>query len=458
MVVGEKMTGKNIILITIDSLRADHISCLGYSRLTTPNLDNIANEGILFTQAIATGPETRPSITSILTSTYPLMYGGYSSFFNKRRISLAEILKENGYTTAAFHSNPYLSKFYGYDRGFDIFQDFLKVSPLREEVKKFKEYIKIKYKHLFDFSRRVYGKVYNFIRKLEPIDECANAEAINKEAISWLKNNSSNFFLWLHYMDTHANYAPPKNYKPSYISLKEVRKLNENIHNTKGENNVKKLIDLYDGEIRYVDYNIGLFLNELKKMRISDDTFIIITADHGEEFGEHGGYMHTPKLYDELIRVPLIIIGPELENRIISKQVSLLGLAPTVLDLLNIKKPITFQGDSLLPLMKGMKTEFSDAISEVCVWEKDPFKIDLKKRKTSLRTEQWKYILNEDGSEELYNLQDDPRERKNLVEKEREKVIKFKSKIMKHILTEQEMDEKEKLREKIKMLKKVKKI
>jgi arylsulfatase A-like enzyme len=452
---------KNVILITIDSLRADHLGCFGYSRNTSPNLDNLAKEGILFLQAISNGPGTRQSFQSILTSTYPLMYGGYE-YLSDKRTTIAEVLKENRYSTAAFHSNPFLSRFYGYDRGFDMFDDNIGVKGLGLNDAKQKIIDKLRtYKKLFVIIKSMY---YFFKGGELPH---ATADMINRKAITWMKTNPDKFFVWLHYMDVHNPFVPPYNhlrqFHAHHISRRGMFKLNNKMFNKPNKiskDELKTLIDLYDGEIRYLDDAIGSFLNELKETGILDSTIIIVTSDHGEEFKEHGGLGHGPKLYDVSLHVPLIVYIPEFmdKNAAIKNLVSLLDIPPTILDLIGIQQNENFQGTTLVPIIMGQQKS-SGVISEVSHGE-NSLKIDPTKRKISYRTENWKYIHDEENNRrELYDLQSDPNETKNLIAREREKAKEFESVIVDHISI---IESKSGLtfleKEKIKKLKKLRKI
>jgi len=195
----------NLILLTIDCLRADHLSCLGYSKKTTPNLDNLASASALFTQAISVGSSTPSSFIAMFTSSYPLMYGG-KLWITDSRTTLAQVLKEHGYHTAAFHSNPWISSYHGYHKGFDTFDDSFQ--------KGWRESLMRKPKGLIKRIGGINSKLYELLSKVyvaTMVDKpYAKAEVLNKEAISWLKDNANNFFLWLHYMDVHEPYFPPK--------------------------------------------------------------------------------------------------------------------------------------------------------------------------------------------------------------------------------------------------------
>lgn len=441
---------KNVILITIDSLRADHLSCLGYSKKTTPQLDRIAKHGVLFKQAISNGTSTPTSFRAILTSTYPLMYDD-PRYLSSYRLTISEILKRGGYSTAAFHSNPFLSSIVGFNRGFDTFRenlDFKKEVFLdginAEGMKRFfspllfrKELIKFKLKKLYKISK---GEVF------------ARANIINEMALSWLKEHPERFFIWLHYMDVHSPYIPPIEFRNfiSFFSTVNALRVNIKFKQSKvkkspekiSELDLKKLIDLYDAEIGYADMAVGALLTGLRKMDALDETLLIITSDHGEEFLEHGniGHFSEEQLYDELLRVPLILYAPEIgENIIINEQVELLSIAPTIVDAIGLNTARdNFMGVSLLPLLTRGRAESKGVISETS------------KNKLSYREPGWKFICDKEHKKmELYDLHNDPNEKYNIADKEKEKAQEFKRQILQHLMNV----EREKIRRKIRRLK-----
>lgn len=459
---------KNIILITIDCLRADHLSCYGHNRKTTPNIDKLAGRGILFSQAIANSCNTQHSFPSILTSSYSFMDN--SMTLSNQRTTIGEVLKKVGYSTAAFHSNPFLSKEFNYDRGFDTFYDFNKPSKTKNPFRT----------KLIDFGSRLTSALnendvlYKFLKRLvvfynryfkKPGIPHARAEEINKKALSWLEKCSGPFFLWVHYMDAHYPYTPLSKVFGPPISKQEMLKFNKKLKHNFSLNKLSKeelntAIDLYDSEIKYIDNRIGILLNKLKKMNKLKNTHIIVTADHGEAFAEHKELFHGEKLYDELLHVPLIISSPGFKAKRISQQVSLLDLAPTILGILGLPKPENFLGNSLCPLIKGKKMKLPAVISEEGYKKGLLYKPSLGK-KISYRTEEWKYIYNENARDELYNLKKDSKELKNLVNKEKMIAKKLKSKILKHISMEKEQKiytEKGEIQKRIEVLKVIGKI
>jgi len=437
---------KNVILITVDCLRSDHLSCYGYNKDITPNLNYLANRGALFLQAISNGPYTGASFPVVFSSEYPCIFPKeYENinqlnpprFLSQNGVLLAEVLKKNNYSTGAFQdSNPYISSYYGYNRGFDFFEDFLNLSKTKSSAhsKWIKQLKSLLRRHeFFQTLIQLWGFVKTYIFGAYPIQ---GAERITKEAISWVEKQARPFFLWIHYMDVHEPYVPPNEYLKRFRWIgKRLKHFNydtKNMYKTE----LKLLISLYDGEIRYADQAIGLLLEKLQRLNILNDTFIVVTADHGEEFGEHGEFQHHPKLYDELLHVPLIIAGPGIQKIEVKKQVGLIDLAPTILDLLNIPKVDVFCGTSLVPLLNGLKDEKTTPVISEYFSEG--------RRGISYRTNEWKYIvLFEYASkqiiqEELYNLQSNPVETINLVNSEREKVKELRSKVLSHIAIEEQ--------------------
>ena len=380
------------------------------------------------------------------------------------RTTLAQLLKEHGYHTAGFHSNPYLSSYCGFCRGFETFHDSLPHSSREGRPSKANESTK----PITDAR----GKLHEFLRRIYagPVAEYpyCKGEDLNRKAISWLRTNPSNFFLWIHYMDAHEPYTPLSRFTPS-LKGGHVWRVLQKARTTPASlspQEVNWLIGLYDGGIRYVDRMIGSLLRELQRINTLGSTFIIITADHGQEFLEHEHYGHGVHLYDELIRVPLVITGPELGNKVIRQQVSIIDLAPTILDILHIEKPRAFLGKSLLPLIiaQDLQTGDSEAISEGATEVKSEMRtkvrFDCNDRMISLRTSKWKYLYTEGEQHELYNLQSDPNETRNLIDSDPEIAAELRAKIVAHIEFEEEcaLGDKELIKTKIRRLKRAGKI
>ncbi len=409
---------KNVVLITIDCLRADHMSCYGYKRKTTPFLDGLAKKGLFCKNAFANGPNTRHSVPSFLTSTYPLLFlqEAKTGKFHEGRKSIAEILRRHRYMTGAIHSNPYISKFYGYDRGFDYFNDFL-VGQVEDEIERNK-IIRAMHEGLKGFKA--------VIMKRLPHED---GQKINDIAFKLAEDMEQPFFLWLHYMDVHMPYVPPNQFLSElglkkYSHAKKVwmgKKIDDaEMRKQIKEEEIEDYINLYDGCIRYTDWVIKELISKFE--RDYDNIFFAITADHGEEFREHGDLSHLEKLYDELLHVPLIFYGKDIDAGVIGKPVSLLSLAPTILHFLGIEKDEQMQGKNVFEANNFIIAE---------AWKDE--------RITAYRDDEWKFIIK--GSKvELYNLKEDAEEHHNLHEngKYKEKIKDFKKIISKHVKEQEE--------------------
>lgn len=391
---------KNIILITIDSLRTDFLGCCSSeNKDITPNLDQFAEKSIIFENAIAQAPYTGASISSLFTSKYPRSTVTSDNMLREDNVTIAEILKKNGYKTAAFHSNPFLSKNFGFNRGFDTYHDTIFVK----------------------------SRLHRLISK-QPYFP---ASGVNKEVISWLRDNSTSpFFLWIHYMDPHGPYQSKKGF--AYLNkIKAERLWRKAVKNPDSitENELKTLISNYKEEVRYLDQNLGVLFNLFDELNLTLNTIIIVTSDHGEEFREHGLFSHPRQLYDELIRVPLIIKLPNVgrEQRIV-RQVGLIDIVPTILDSLNLNRNNRFEGNSLLPLIEDENNEiFPDYTMSDATPDRDY-------RHICIRTDEWKYILNEqNGNRELYNLFEDPKEQANLIDAKKEISKNLEKKLLKNL-------------------------
>lgn len=358
----------NILMISIDSLRADHLGCYGYSRDTSPNIDRLAKEGILFSQAISPSSWTLPVHMSVFTSLYPGVHGVINTDkrLSRNAVTLTQVLKGAGYHTSGFVSVPYtLGAVYGFDKGFDVYDDY--TIHFDRELDLFK-------RHGY-YSLGAHNDI--------------TSDIVTKLATRWLDRLQQPFFLSVHYDNTAIN------------PVKE-------------EIDLKDIISLYGGEIRHVDRYVGRLLENIRKLGLEQDTIIILFGDHGDEFFEHEGIGHGTTLYDELIHVPLIIKYPGYipAGKIITEQVSLVDIMPTLLDLAGIKfkDSLQIQGQSLMGLIQDNKIPEKSVYSE----------IDIKNNQytgyKSIRTSRYKYIWSpESGKEEFYDLIGDPQELINLI-------------------------------------------
>jgi arylsulfatase A-like enzyme len=395
---------ENVLLITIDSLRADHVG-LQDGQNIAPNITPSEDQGTYFSQAIANGPNTPSSFPSILTGTLPLMYGGYHYLDNDRSF-LAKKFESEGYTTVGYHSNPHLGENRNYDAGFSTFNDSAEGSDI---IARFKDSIEQR----LDSDSTVYSllrRMWHYFTLTTDSSAYARAPTITENALNWFDeacDTESPFFMWLHYMDVHYPFTPPDHFFEelgySQLSKSRIAELNGKMQESPGsltDEDVDDLLKLYDGEIRFTDHYIGELLDYLEQQDILDETIVIITADHGEAFGEHGRFGHHPYLYDELLQVPMIVYAPMYESRVIDQQVSLLDLGPSLCDMLEIDIPEAMQGASFEPLLRGEDIDEEVAIAT-----------GMDGQTLACRTSGWKCFWKvKEEKVELYDLRSDPNE------------------------------------------------
>ena len=293
-------SGPNVIVVTVDTLRADHLGCYGYKKIRTPNIDALAADGARFERAYTAVPVTLPSHTVMFTGTYPMLNGMHDFAANKlgsTQPTLASVLKENGYATAAVIGSAVLDSRFGLNRGFDFYYDH------------------------FDFNRLQESN-------LEEMERPGNLVA--DVTLDWLsKNYAKRFFLWMHLYDPHYPYRPPAPYDAEYKDRP------------------------YDGEIAFADAQVGRLVRFLKSKGLYRNTLIVLSGDHGESLGEHGEKTHGFFIYNATLHVPFMIHLPgAVSSRVVPDLVSLADLMPTVLQALKLEIPSEVQGRSLLPLMK----------------------------------------------------------------------------------------------------------
>jgi len=391
----------NVLVLLVDALRPDRLGAYGYDRPTSPNIDGLSGQGTRFTQAVTTASYTKPSIATLFTSLYPIQHGigtgawGRSSGEGEVRgdvlhpalTTLAEVLANAGYHTTAIGHNKHLDAEFGFNQGFDSFQ-----WNLRDE---------------------------RFI----------TAPQIHRRFLDWLESHPDGFFGYLHYIDVHWPYMPPEPFAGIYAGpppevdynrphfIKETTEallqgvpLDPDI--------LAHMSDTYDEQIQYLDSKIGLLFDELKARGLYDRTLIVLTADHGEEFLEHGQIAHGKSLYDELLRVPLIVklpcSGAECEPRVENQPAGLADVMPTILGRLGIPAGPDAQGRDL----------FLDPENEARTYSE-------RGNRFAIRTLEYKYIYSfEEGTEELYDLQTDPGETNNLVAERTELSGQFRSELM----------------------------
>lgn len=373
----------NVILISIDFLRADHVGAYGYHRDTTPRIDAFAKDAVLFETAVSTAPMTLPSHLSMFTGLFPSLHDGSKWAKLAPSIPYApRMLSKVGYQTDAVVTGAYLSQTYGFERGFDRYR----------------------------------------------LDHRAPAEKTAERAIELLRRGAErNQFLFVHFIDAHWPYEPPEELierfgdRPADLAGL-LRKVVDN-HPPSDAEETERVSALYDAEIAFADKAVGRLLDELKATGAYDRSLIILTADHGEAFFDHGHWQHSKTLYEELIRIPLIVKWPgQSPTGRVRAQVSQVDIFPTVLAAAGVEPPPT-DGIDLIEFVNETKAsrERRRLVSENA-W-RGPSEWS---RKVSIRTEKLKYLVTIAGppgrepaesdlrSEELYDLAEDPRERTNL--------------------------------------------
>jgi len=341
----------NVLLITLDTLRADHLGCYGRANAETPRIDALAREGVLFEKAFTPAPSTLPAHVSILTGLYPHQHGVRDNavyYLPDEEQTLAEILAGEGYVTAAFTSAFVLNEQFGVGQGFGVFDDEMD-DPIEKALDKPRD-------DLPEYSQ------WWMEQKTKPFQRIA--ENTVGQAAGWLRANSEKkpFFCWVHLFDPHMPYTPPEPWLEKFAAgydgpmdgtmsavLDSVKAGGDKIMHA----DVEHMIDRYDGEIAYTDHWVGRLLDVLDETGVRGKTLIIVVSDHGESFGEHLGlfFEHNASVYDETLHVPLIIVPPQgaaAAGRRSNAAVSLVDIVPTVLDIVDADAPEDLPGRALL--------------------------------------------------------------------------------------------------------------
>ncbi|WP_424019001.1 sulfatase-like hydrolase/transferase [Halorientalis pallida] len=421
------MTVDNVLLVTIDSLRYDRV--LGDRGVDpAPTISRLAESGTSFTNAFSNGPNTPTSFPSILTSTYPLMYGGYD-YLDDRRPFLSETLADAGLSTVGYHSNPHLGPQQNYNSGFQNFNDGAEEDDDARTIKNFVDANLDPDSRLYRLLRRVW---HYFTMKTDS-SAYVKAPEITDRAIDWLDDTwdgETPYFMWLHYMDVHYPFTPPDEFvseigaePPSTRRTADLNgKMQENPEQL-SEADRGTLLDLYDGEIRYMDHHLGRLVDRLEALDERENTAIVVTADHGEAFGEHDRYGHHEYMYDELMHVPLVVDVPGRAGRTVEEQVSLIDIGPTVCDLVGTDVPEAVQGESLDPYLSGESSEDRTLIGTSSQGDR-----------LAVRTPSWKFLWHRaDERVELYDLESDPEERRDVSDDRPEEVSRFRERLEEYL-------------------------
>ncbi len=380
----------NVLLYVVDSLRADHLGCYGYPLPTSPNIDALASESLVFARAVAQAPWTLPATAAILTGRYPYAHGALRPGDRIRSDvpMLAELLRAQGYSTAAFVTNRNVDGAFGFDRGFDEFT-YAREDPSRLSL------------HL-------------------------GADGLNDLVFPWLDGHAAKpFLLYLHASDPQAPYtaspdaaAPfrPADLAASLAAEKQPLQRAEEDPTLATEDNLAYLRSLYDAEVAFVDDHFGKLVAELKRRGLYEHTLIILVADHGEELHEHGGFEHGHTLYAEQLAVPLIVrlpVAPESAKRVtcLARQIDVL---PTILEVLGVTGPRSLPGQSLLQLRDGTCAD-DESFAQTSLDEGTAM--------AALFTNGWKVIVTEQSGDtpprvEVYDHWQDPRDEYDVSEKQ----------------------------------------
>jgi len=366
----------NILLYVIDALRADHLGCYGYGRPTSPHLDRLAQEAILFENAFANATWTRASAGAILTSTYPSVHGALhsSAAFAPRTPTLAESLRRQGMRTWGVSAMANVSSFLGFDRGFETFLDLYKEPAL------------VAKREVVEIPR--FGEFNAAQSMVMPL-----AEDVNAYATPLLESGAAPFFLFTWVIDPHNPYWPPEGYR-QFLDPRYRGKMDgslASIRAARTPQDMARLMDLYDGEVLYTDHCFGQLRAKLEERGLWDDLLVIVTSDHGQAFNEHGHMLHAHIPYEELLRVPLIVKPPRsraFRRTRIAEMVSHVDLAPTILDLAGFAPEAAHQGRSLLPLLDAAGEINAYVYSECRPAANGAYF-------ASVRSRQWKYTWTE---------------------------------------------------------------
>jgi len=360
----------NVLLLTIDTIRADRVGYCGYD-IETPHLDSLARGGAAFLNATCQVPLTLPSHASILTGTNPPYHGIKNNgpyYLDPEMTTLAEILKRKRYSTAAFVGAFPVDSQFGLDQGFDVYDD-----------------------------------KYNTPEYLEPHGPQRLAEEVYKSTASWLrKNHDEQFFIWVHFYDPHDPYLPPPPFGEKYKDRP------------------------YDGEIAYTDVYVGKLVALLEDIDILQETLVVVVGDHGEDLYEHNEPGHGIFLYDTALKIPMIFSCPGVipAGIEVDQQVRTIDIMPTILEMIKVNIPKLVQGKNLIPLLEGKKVkEAEESYAETYF----PLISNGWSELKALRTEDWKYI--QAPKPELYNLKEDPKELNNLFTPENRMAMSLKKRL-----------------------------
>jgi arylsulfatase A-like enzyme len=351
----------NVLLISIDTQRADHLGFHGYAKPTSPELDAFAAGAVVFEEAEGAAPWTLPALASVMTGEVVSTHNcwEYGSVLDDSFQTLTEVLLGGGYDTACVVSHLFTTSRHGLQQGFVHTDDtyaFPEISPERNVT-----------------SQVISDKGIRFLEQ--------------KQAAS----DHGPWFLWLHYFDPHREYMPHAGITEQLVTKDERRPEHA-------------LTDVYDGEVRFTDLHVGRVLRRLEELGFADDTIVVLLADHGEEFFDHGGTGHGHSLHRELLHIPLVFRVPGLAARRVSGVARQIDVLPTLLELVGLESPRDIAGRSLVPELRGETP--ARAAEDGALGELD----NNHTRMDSWRTQRYRLFSMKDGSVKLFDLENDPRE------------------------------------------------
>ena len=416
----------NVVLITIDSLRTDALGAYDAGR-HTPVIDSIADRGTVFERAFATGNWTPFSFPSILASRPVFADSGRIGV--DESTTLAAALSDAGVSTGGYNAaNGFLTSRWGYDDGFDEFEPF--VASVGSSI--YSRYLATHptVEAWLQLATSPVRRARSWVRGEtddRPFLDTSRMFDVERAATSFVDRTDSPFFLWIHYMDTHTPYVPA----PRYIREVSSNRIGTHrmlLAHTRtglglevGEGTLADLRLLYQAAARQVDASVGRILGTLSANDVADETAVVVAGDHGEEFQEHGHLAHYPKLYDELIRVPLVVDVPDTGSHRIERQVGLDSIPPTVAELLGVEAPPEWDGESLTPSLLRGEAPSDDPVVSVTVRGEEvaaqpiPRSLEDGDLLVSVRDRDWTYTTNVDGeTTELYDRSSDPEQQRDL--------------------------------------------
>jgi arylsulfatase A-like enzyme len=423
------MNKPNVVLLTIDTLRADRLGCYGNNSRLTPHIDQLAASGIRFDQAISGGSWTQAAFPVLLTSSYAAMYGGCLGRLASERPSPVESLASYGYATGGFTTNLHLSRASGFDRGF---RHFVELNPAEADPR---------LRRIKGGQRLLRNKLtHSLLRplgiRMRPARLYSPAAEVTDSLCQWTDRVERPFFAWAHYMDLHW----PYHLEEALVDPKDIAQAWRDLADMDGRANFNRdrsittaerdhFINLYEKSLQYLDGQIGRLVQHIQNSDYAGNTLILLVADHGEEFLDHGRWGHwESNLFDEILRVPLILWIPNgPQGKVIRQQVRLLDLMPTVLDLCGYPVSNGTMGTSMASLLAqgGSKYDGEETISEM---RRDPW------HRIAVRTEAFKYIWDSKKPDqpELYDLRTDPGEKQNVRDHFPQEASRFQASVDAH--------------------------